>query len=153
MGLIDAHKLYEQYETAMRELVKSTNCENIGLEALSLLCGANLIANAPTVDAAPVVHGRWISDEAYGHIKVIDGVPNGSCICSVCGKWLTGSDEYDVYGNYCPACGAKMDLDEDHTGQKTEIESHLYNEDEAADNMRDYCERYEPTYNTEDGSM
>lgn len=71
-----------------------------------------VIDDAPTVDAVPVVHGRWISDEAYGHIKVIDGIPNGSCICSVCGKWLTGSDEYDVYGNYCPACGAKMDLEE-----------------------------------------
>ena len=46
-----------------------------------------------------------------------------------------------------------MDLEEDHTGQKTEIESPLYNEDEAADNMRDHCERYKPTYNTEDGSM
>jgi len=26
-------------------------------------------------------------------------------------------------------------------------------EDEAARDMRDYCERYEPTYNLEDGSM
>ena len=26
-------------------------------------------------------------------------------------------------------------------------------EDEAASDMRDYCERYEPTYNSEDGSM
>lgn len=26
-------------------------------------------------------------------------------------------------------------------------------EDEAASDMRDYCERYEPTYNPEDGSM
>jgi len=70
------------------------------------------IKHAPTVDAAPVVHGRWISDEAYGHIKIVNGIPDGSCTCSVCGKWLTGSDEYDVYGNYCPACGAKMDLEE-----------------------------------------
>jgi|GEM_PF-6655633 len=26
-------------------------------------------------------------------------------------------------------------------------------EDESASDMRDYCERYEPTYNPEDGSM
>lgn len=26
-------------------------------------------------------------------------------------------------------------------------------EDEAASDMRDYCEQYEPTYNPEDGSM
>lgn len=73
----------------------------------------------PTVDAVPVVHGRWISDEAYGHIKIVNGIPDGSCICSVCGKWLTGSDEYDVYGNYCPACGAKMDLEGQDAKEET----------------------------------
>lgn len=119
MRLIDAHKLYEQYEADMCELVKSTNCENISLEALSLLCGAKLIADAPTVDAVPVVHGKWIPNEIHGHIiKVINGIPNGSCICDVCGKWLVGSNEYDVYGNYCPACGAKMDLEEQDAKEK-----------------------------------
>ena len=38
----------------MKELVQATNAENISLEALSLLCGAKLIAEAPTV-------GGWIS--------------------------------------------------------------------------------------------
>lgn len=28
-----------------------------------------------------------------------------------------------------------------------------HREDETASDMRDYCERYEPTYNPEDGSM
>ena len=31
--------------------------------------------------------------------------------------------------------------------------SETQREDEAASDMRDYCERYEPTYNPEDGSM
>lgn len=60
------------------------------------------VGNAPTVDAVPVVHGRWEPSDY-----------NGFCLCSVCrdcyidktwtigGKW-----------RYCPTCGAKMDLEE-----------------------------------------
>lgn len=102
MRLIDAHKLYEQYEADMCELVKSTNCENISLEALSLLCGAKLIADAPTVDAAPVVHGRWIKGGyACGENEYK---------CSACGEteWRTGCARM----KYCMCCGAKMDLEE-----------------------------------------
>lgn len=35
--------------------------------------------------------------------------------------------------------------------EKQEAEAQC--EDEATSDMRDYCERYEPTYNPEDGSM
>ena len=102
MRLIDAHKLYEQYEADMCELVKSTNCENISLEALSLLCGAKLIADAPTVDAVPVKHGRWIKGGyACGENEYK---------CSACGEteWRTGCARM----KYCMCCGAKMDLEE-----------------------------------------
>lgn len=58
--LIDADALLTAYEGAMKELVQATNAENISLEALSLLCGAKLIAEAPTI-------GGWIS--------VKDGTP------------------------------------------------------------------------------
>ena len=54
MRLIDAHALLTAYEGAMKELVQATNAENISLETLSLLCGAKLIAEAPTI-------GGWIS--------------------------------------------------------------------------------------------
>lgn len=58
------------------------------------------IEHAPTVDAAPVVHGRW---EDYGH-------------CSCCG-WGWSDLVYDRTEqmsrmNYCPHCGACMDLEE-----------------------------------------
>lgn len=56
-----------------------------------------------TVEAPPVVHGRWI-----------EGAENFTCgnhnaECSVCGANISwnGCDE-DF--NYCPNCGAKMDL-------------------------------------------
>ena len=54
MRTIDAGALLTAYENAMKELVQVTNVENISLEALSLLCGAKLIAEAQTV-------GEWIS--------------------------------------------------------------------------------------------
>lgn len=61
---------------------------------------------APTIDAVPVVHGRW-------KIKLLDDYQKYSVICSICG-WV-GIENYDSYDvpsdfNYCPNCGAKMDL-------------------------------------------
>ena len=55
----------------------------------------NCIEKAPTVDAAPVVHGTWIDN----------GVPESVLSkCSVCG-YSCGSSSF----NFCPNCGAKMD--------------------------------------------
>ena len=55
------------------------------------------VKNAPTIDAEPVRHGKWI-----GYAGTIGNE------CSVCGKWLDvlqGTAEM----NYCPNCGARMD--------------------------------------------
>lgn len=65
------------------------------------------IHNAPTIDAVPVVHGRW-------EIKLLNDYQKYSVTCSICG-WV-GIDNYDSYDdpsdfNYCPNCGAKMDLE------------------------------------------
>lgn len=69
------------------------------------------IANAPTVDAAPVVHGRWIDGYAVdsNSKKVYDSID-----CSVCEevyKIETHDREY-WKGRFkqCFCCGAKMDL-------------------------------------------
>ena len=60
------------------------------------------IADAPAVDAAPVVHGRWISD--YEDVLFS---------CSVCGTQISTSWDYeDLEWGFCPTCGAKMDLEE-----------------------------------------
>lgn len=57
----------------------------------------NAIKNAPTIEAEPVRHGRWVKrgQEIY---------------CSECGEesgytWAGASR----YSDYCPNCGAKMD--------------------------------------------
>ena len=56
------------------------------------------LAKAPAVDAAPVVHGRWIHDN------------NNRYGCSECMAREIMS--YRNPKNYCPNCGAKMDLEE-----------------------------------------
>lgn len=50
----------------------------------------------PAVDAAPVVHGRWVKPER-SLWPVAD--------CSVCGEMCIVANT----ANYCPNCGAKME--------------------------------------------
>ena len=52
-------------------------------------------ALAPTIEAEPVKHGRWVYDH-WCEFK-----------CSVCGEW-SKSEPYRGKENYCPNCGAKM---------------------------------------------
>lgn len=58
------------------------------------------VANIPAADVAPVVHGRWV--------KVSEYMPIYNC--SICGNRNLFGD--NVFFNYCPNCGAKMDGDE-----------------------------------------
>ena len=68
---------------------------------------------APTIDAAPVVHGQWIEKQ--------DLYDKGFYIsrkfwweCSCCGlktDWKDESFQTQVGYNYCPNCGARMDGD------------------------------------------
>lgn len=64
----------------------------------------DIINNAPTADAEPVKHGRWIHTDAAASWDAKDE-------CSAC-HYAT-ADRIDLsYFNYCPNCGAKMDLEE-----------------------------------------
>lgn len=63
-----------------------------------------LVADATTVDADPVVHGRWVDTG--------DSYEDERCRynywgCSACGNRIAG--RYGLH-NYCQNCGAKMDL-------------------------------------------
>ena len=57
-----------------------------------------------TIEAAPVVHGRWIEDDA-----------RGCRCCSVCEFEVHDDASHVMFGdweiapNYCPNCGARMD--------------------------------------------
>ena len=58
---------------------------------------AKQIADAPTVDASPVRHGRWKCKKP----------------CPVCGEDRFKGLDADIWADweppYCPNCGAKMD--------------------------------------------
>lgn len=64
----------------------------------------------PRVDAVEVAHGRWLYDSG-----------SGKYFCSACDEYalsfkkdtLYGGDLYEVcLTDYCPNCGAKMDLED-----------------------------------------
>lgn len=66
----------------------------------------NIVNGFPSVDAEPVVHGRWEAMHYEGGI--LDGA---NCErCSNCG-WDRFFDEPEIKSvfRYCPKCGALMD--------------------------------------------
>ena len=68
---------------------------------------ASAIINAPAADVAPVRHGRWITTSG----EVFPG--SGQFLCyshkhDECGFQYVGM--YDNEYDYCPKCGAKMDV-------------------------------------------
>lgn len=65
----------------------------------------NLIDREPVENVAPVRHGKWIMDDNENpYIR----------ICSVCRYSRPMMNDHGFYckTNYCPTCGAKMDLKE-----------------------------------------
>lgn len=59
---------------------------------------------APTIDAVPVVHGRWI-----GHFEDDSMARVGCYACSQCRAQRNYLEKADC--NYCPNCGALMQED------------------------------------------
>lgn len=105
MRLINAEALEENIEqidwyhlARNGEMVKGATSENGWYKEQDIY---NAIEEAPTIEAKPVVHGRWEHNSDR---------PD-SLICSVC---KCGFDmwKHDPH-NYCPNCGAKMDEKED----------------------------------------
>lgn len=109
MQLIDADalklELQGHFETVEQDTTMSSEFQSgalMGLEAAEFA-----IRCTPSIDAAPVVHGRWVKmtgmmpPEYHGHYN-----------CSECGwhmKGLRNSWTREEELSYCPNCGAKMD--------------------------------------------
>ena len=93
--LIDANVLNTSVALYMAE---NAYLNDTPLDILKMV--SRWIAEAPTISAVPVVHGRW--DKPVEH-----GLPYAAnhlgVVCSYCCKW--SDNDY----NYCPNCGAKMD--------------------------------------------
>ena len=64
-----------------------------------------ILKYVPTIDAVPVAHGEWVTTRTIIH--------DGELYCSLCGQEaLTeyGRHTY-IKSNYCPNCGAKMEVE------------------------------------------
>lgn len=65
-----------------------------------------IIDNAPTADVEEVRHGKWT-------IRHEGTYKRAKCYCSVCGKSNgIGGIISNQKKQYCPNCGAKMDLED-----------------------------------------
>lgn len=92
MRLIDADRLYNTIIDEIDPISISMD----GGEMRGMM--RTIIAAEPTVDAVPVVHGRWEPD------KFVDGC----FLCSVCHDcWGAAAKMTPM--KYCPTCGALMD--------------------------------------------
>ena len=70
----------------------------------SMMLAIRIVEQAPTIDAAPVVHGRWIDSDEFKGFKMCSACRD----CHIGEAWELGKD-----GRYCPGCGARMDGGED----------------------------------------
>ena len=88
-----------------KNAVMEAYCKDCPVEDCKDYCAdVQWIFELPAVDVAPVVHGRWIYKGARGRFPV--------CECSVCGN--AENADWAILGNnvnYCPNCGARMDLE------------------------------------------
>lgn len=102
MRLIDADVLQEQIVRSCCKPCEAEKRDYNHVRCRACEAGDTLdwVEDAPTIDAVPVVHGRWMRDD--------DLLP----YCSQCGErpLLDGSEEY-VLSPHCPHCGARMDGD------------------------------------------
>lgn len=94
--LIDANALIDWLTRATGFRTNCDDCTDI--DCLNCII-EEAIKNAPTIEAKPVVHGRWISKNHHGYEWVF--------VCSNCG-YVDGYP-FNDRPNYCPNCGAKMD--------------------------------------------
>lgn len=65
---------------------------------------AQILEKLPAADVAPVVHARWMHSRYEDCSEQFELVK-----CSQCNHEAYAMAFYVRGGNYCPACGAKMD--------------------------------------------
>ena len=103
MRLIDADELQmEPDENGMMNGVKFNMASRLKNRRYAIGLLKTMIDNAPTVEAEPVRHGKWV--DATG---VLDSVRQYKC--SECGKKPILNEHWcSELTKFCPFCGAKM---------------------------------------------
>ena len=121
MRLIDADALKDSFCEACstKKRYKRTNaeCRTHSNALYGYSCfKMRLIDTAPTIDAEPVRHGRWIEVDRITW-RIGDGDMFDTTVeekCSNCGRHMERY-ETEKQENYCPNCGAKMTEVQDGT--------------------------------------
>ena len=95
MRLIDADKLLEKTECLFKDLNSTEDYMGIGYNH-GVGDSIAIIKNAPTIEAEPVKHGKWINDNHRTKC---------SFRCSNCDEqYISYPGEF----KYCPNCGMRM---------------------------------------------
>lgn len=109
--LIYANELIEEIDEIIGNINFSSPYQNDNrLIVEGLERARDCVLDSCTVDAVEIVHGQWIR-KPIGKYTGVDEV-----CCSVCGCFIgvVASDTAFIEAiegmNYCPNCGAKMDL-------------------------------------------
>lgn len=76
--------------------IPEVDCDNMEV-TVSIKDVKKIIRRQPTIEAVPVVYGKWIPHKRMARSPLVMNYA-----CSVCGK--DGNQT-----NFCPNCGAKMD--------------------------------------------
>lgn len=102
--LISRSALLENYglKNAMKYGNETVEQQHNSYSTLMLYEIAEMIEDAPAVDAEPVRHGRWKDNRDEHGILC-----NKWRLCSACGYL-----NYSKKPPYCPNCGARMDGEE-----------------------------------------
>ena len=105
MRLIDADALRE---TLRKQSIESfTISDEYEFFIKGLICADDAIVDAPTVEAVPVVHGKWLPKHHYiAGYEFVSGH-----ICSECGNDALNAEGDDFLTDFCPNCGARMDAE------------------------------------------
>ena len=101
---------YIEREALLRE-IERREALMVGDKLVSVDAMKSFIKNRQAADVAPVRHGYWIS---------LTECANEGVYCSICKKkvwksdyaWCSKKSRNKLQSNYCPNCGAKMDLDD-----------------------------------------
>ena len=100
MRLIDADALLEQMKKLYQKRSEESNMTGDRAVCVTWNDAVFCINDAPTIDAVPVVHGKWIDDKSTIVGDIIERY------CSLCGQRM--SSYICRLMPYCPNCGAKM---------------------------------------------
>ncbi len=103
--LIDADELNEIFNAVTTDLLRKPELsKDVEHMVRAFIMTAEMISDAPTIDAMPVKHGKWITEEKdciYGKKIRLK--------CSECGDTFDVSETAYPYERFCRYCGARMD--------------------------------------------